>query len=302
MKEEVNLKQLTLLLADRVDISHQEAESFLKKFFAAVPEILSKESLLEIKDLGTFTLTKISEEDDAKAAKEENDNTLYFKLRFSPAETLKNSTNKPFLYFEKILLNEGVSFEELTVVEEKEEKVTAEEILIKIDRNKAFVPNIKTKQKTKKKPIARWMPVLGAAAVVVALIFFFMSTQRKAQALKINTEKVTVKTITNETPEPDLAVSTDSSQTPNPLPKEPEKIQLAPDKTLRLIALEKFGNREFWVYIYYKNKNKIKNPNIVPVGIELIMPDKSEYDIDASNPQSVAKAKALGDMELKKFQ
>ncbi len=302
MKEEINLQQLTLLLTERADISRQQAEAFLKKFFTAIPEILSKENLLEIKNLGTFTLTKISDEDDAKAAKEENDNTLYFKLRFSPAETLKNSTNKPFLYFEKILLNEGVSFEELTVVEEKEEKVTAEEILIKIDRNKAFVPNIKTKQKTKKKPIARWMPVLGAAAVVVALIFFFMSTQRKAQALKINTEKVTVKTITNETPEPDLAVSTDSSQTPNPLPKEPEKIQLAPDKTLRLIALEKFGNREFWVYIYYKNKDKIKNPNIVPIGIELIMPDKSEYDIDASNPQSVAKAKALGDMELKKFQ
>lgn len=302
MKEEVNLKQLTLLLADRVDISHQEAESFLKKFFAAVPEILSKESLLEIKDLGTFTLTKISEEDDAKAAKEENDNTLYFKLRFSPAETLKNSANKPFSYFEKVLLNEGVSLEGLTVVEEKKEKGTREEILIKIDRNKAFSSNIKAKQKTRKRPIARWMPVLGTAAVVAALIFFFMSAQRKAQAIKNNPEKVTAKTTTTKAPEPNLAVLNDSSQTPNPLPKEPEKIQLAPDKTLRLIALEKFGNREFWVYIYYKNKNKIKNPNIVPVGIELIMPDKSEYDIDASNPQSVAKAKALGEMELEKFQ
>ena len=302
MKEEVNLKQLTLLLADRVDISHQEAESFLKKFFAAVPEILSKESLLEIKDLGTFTLTKISEEDDAKAAKEENDNTLYFKLRFSPAETLKNSANKPFLYFEKVLLNEGVSLEGLTVVEEKKEKGTREEILIKIDRNKAFSSNIKAKQKTRKRPIARWMPVLGTAAVVAALIFFFMSAQRKAQAIKNNPEKVTAKTTTTKAPEPNLAILNDSSRTSNPLPKEPEKIQLAPDKTLRLIALEKFGNREFWVYIYYKNKNKIKNPNIVPVGIELIMPDKSEYNIDASNPQSVAKAKALGDMELKKFQ
>jgi hypothetical protein len=68
-----------------------------------------------------------------------------------------------------------------------------------------------------------------------------------------------------------------------------------------MIALEKFGNREFWVYIYYKNKDIIKNPNIVPEGIELTIPNKSEYDIDASNPQSVTKAKLLGEIELKKF-
>jgi hypothetical protein len=37
------------------------------------------------------------------------------------------------------------------------------------------------------------------------------------------------------------------------------------------------------------------------VGTELIIPDLSEYDINASNPQSVAKAKALGDNELKRF-
>jgi hypothetical protein len=129
-----------------------------------------------------------------------------------------------------------------------------------------------------------------------------MSEQKKAPELKNNPKKVTAKATTIGKPETDSTTTNKSSQTPSQLPKEPEKIQLPADKTLRLIALEKFGNREFWVYIYYKNKKKIKNPNIVPVGIELIIPDKSEYGIDASNPQSVAKAKALGDMELKKFQ
>lgn len=84
-------------------------------------------------------------------------------------------------------------------------------------------------------------------------------------------------------------------------PKELEKVVLQDGKTLRIIAEDKFGNREFWVYIYLKNKNKIRNPNIVSVGTELIIPDSTEYDIDASDPQSIAKAKALGDSELEKF-
>ena len=86
-----------------------------------------------------------------------------------------------------------------------------------------------------------------------------------------------------------------------PQRKEPEVVVLSGGKTLRILAEEKFGNREFWIYIYLKNKSKIKNPNIVSVGTELIIPDLSEYDINASNPQSVAKAKALGDNELKRF-
>ena len=49
------------------------------------------------------------------------------------------------------------------------------------------------------------------------------------------------------------------------------------------------------MYIYLKNRDKIKNPNVVAVGTELLIPDLSEYDIDASDSQSIAKAKALGD-------
>ncbi|HMM15947.1 MAG TPA: hypothetical protein PKC47_00195 [Petrimonas sp.] len=79
------------------------------------------------------------------------------------------------------------------------------------------------------------------------------------------------------------------------LPERLEKVVVQKGKTLRLIAEEKFGNREFWVYIYLKNKDKIENPNVVAVGTELIIPDSSEYDIDASDTQSVAKAKVLGD-------
>ena len=89
---------------------------------------------------------------------------------------------------------------------------------------------------------------------------------------------------------------------PKNLPKkEVEKIILPEGKTLRLLALDLFGDREFWVYIYLENRDKIPNPNRVPSGTELLLPDKSAYSIDAADPRSVAKAKSLGDEVLGKF-
>ena len=84
-----------------------------------------------------------------------------------------------------------------------------------------------------------------------------------------------------------------------PSVKAPETVVLQTGKTLRILAEEKYGNREFWIYIYLKNKNKIPNPNIVPSGIELLIPDATEYDIDASNAESVQKARELGEREMR---
>ena len=83
---------------------------------------------------------------------------------------------------------------------------------------------------------------------------------------------------------------------------EPVKtVKMIPGRTLRLIALDEFGHREFWIYIYLKNKDKIKNPDVVPVGLELVLPYEDEFDMDADNPNHVSKAKGLGDQEMKKF-
>ena len=78
-------------------------------------------------------------------------------------------------------------------------------------------------------------------------------------------------------------------------------VTLSMGKTLRQIALEKYGNKEFWIYIYLKNKSKIDNPNNVPVGVRLILPFDDEYGIDANNPSSVRKASEMGVKEMSKF-
>lgn len=83
--------------------------------------------------------------------------------------------------------------------------------------------------------------------------------------------------------------------------KESQKIILAEGKTLRLLALDLFGNREFWVYIYLENRDKIPDPNKVASGVELLLPEKSAYLIDAADAHSVAKARSLGDEILKNY-
>lgn len=79
-----------------------------------------------------------------------------------------------------------------------------------------------------------------------------------------------------------------------PPPREVKKVRLEQGKTLRLLALDLFGSREFWVYIYLENQDQIPNPNQVPTGLELVIPHKEKYDIDVNNPSSISKAKEMG--------
>jgi len=106
MREEVNLQQLTLLLAERAPYSPSGGRSVSEKVLCGYSRNSIERDRLEITDFGTFTLTRLAAKDIAPAAKERN-NALYYKLRFSPAEALKNAVNKPFSYFERVLLNEG---------------------------------------------------------------------------------------------------------------------------------------------------------------------------------------------------
>lgn len=111
-------------------------------------------------------------------------------------------------------------------------------------------------------------------------------------------EEATPATIENSTSETDqIADSIESVKALEPV----KTVKMSPGRTLRLIALDKFGDREFWVYIYMKNKDKIKNPDVVPVGIVLELPFENEYPIDPNDSTSVAKAKQLGDEVMKTY-
>ncbi|OPZ32217.1 MAG: DNA-binding protein HU [Bacteroidetes bacterium ADurb.BinA174] len=334
MENKITLSDLIDLLAVQANISNSESEVFLKSLFEIITETLAKDEVVKIKDFGTFKLTPIQARESVDVnTGEKIEIPAHNRLSFSPATALKELVNKPFSHFETILLNEGVSFEgveeeietnenedietssEQTIefaekIEEIEEAVFAAEPKITVGNTKVVSPEtptletdsyqhvfrsdktVPTKPQKRSKIPSVWIPILGGIAIALASLFFFVQWQTRRKPIIIGEKQPVIENI------PQQIIPVEEKE---PQRKEPEVVVLSGGETLRILAEEKFGNREFWIYIYLKNKSKIKNPNIVSVGTELIIPDLSEYDINASNPQSVAKAKALGDNELKRF-
>ncbi|MDR1202449.1 MAG: HU family DNA-binding protein [Tannerellaceae bacterium] len=78
-------------------------------------------------------------------------------------------------------------------------------------------------------------------------------------------------------------------------------VQIKRGDRLNLIALEYYGNKLFWVYIYEHNKSKITNPNRIPVGLDLEIPAKNVYNIDANDQASIRRASVLQTQILSKY-
>ena len=64
-------------------------------------------------------------------------------------------------------------------------------------------------------------------------------------------------------------------------------------KFLTTIAEKHYGDKAFWVYIYRENSGRIWNPRDLKAGFKVVVPVASKYGIDATNPESVSKAKEL---------
>ena len=71
---------------------------------------------------------------------------------------------------------------------------------------------------------------------------------------------------------------------------------------LTLLALKYYGHKDFWVYIYEENKTRISNPNRIPVGFDLAIPDARKYGIDANDEASLQKAQDLARRLKEKYE
>ena len=79
----------------------------------------------------------------------------------------------------------------------------------------------------------------------------------------------------------------------------PVSVTLNAGERLTIIALNHFGDKAFWPYIFDANADRLKAPNLVQAGMRLYLPDPAYYDIDAKDPESLRKAKNRGAQLLK---
>lgn len=214
------------------------------------------------------------------------------------------------------------SISELDVIEDQNKD---EEINIEDSDQEVHVTPISMSSKVFREPIKTTkrssmvlVSILGIALIVTASAFFLWKRENK-EFSKVTVIENMDSTVADmhlsevlDTIENVMIAHIDTIETTSDTIQEvfkpkvnasvkPEVVTLTMGKTLRLIALEKYGHREFWVYIYIENKSKIANPNSVPVGVKLTIPPREKYGINANNSSSIAKAIARGNEELRKF-
>jgi nucleoid DNA-binding protein/nucleoid-associated protein YgaU len=68
---------------------------------------------------------------------------------------------------------------------------------------------------------------------------------------------------------------------------------------LTIMSKRYFGNKDFWVYIYEANKDRISNPDRIAIGTLIRIPKLDPRLIDATNPRCIEKAKQLHDIYVK---
>lgn len=208
--------------------------------------------------------------------------------------------------------------EEPSVEEPPAEELPMEEPREEPEKNPQPAPALRgpvRRRPKKKSPV--WIPVAGGVAIALAVLFFFnpalpgkinvnkssFYSQEEGKATGADTVATRPGALAPQTGEiPSQTEEIDTAE-PEPVPSRlpREKIKLEKGKTLRMLAEDHFGHREFWVYIYLENKERISNPNSIPHGMELLLPLPSAHDMNPTDPASIAKAKLLSDEILKAF-
>ena len=117
----LTIQDIAVVLAEKSGLSKKDARQFVTSFFDVVQSGLQRDKLVKIKGLGTFKVI------DVDARESVNVNTGervlidgHAKISFIPDAAMKELVNKPFSGFETVILNDGISFDDVAVEEEPE--------------------------------------------------------------------------------------------------------------------------------------------------------------------------------------
>ena len=157
MNERLNLQDLIDFLAKKQDLTKKDAESFLRELVAVISETIESNESVRIKDFGLFKLVKVN------ARKSVDVNTgeaieiaAHYKLSFTPDKAFKEAINKPFAHFESVILEEGVSFDniendnQVDTEDENDSDTGIENDVIEVEETKEEEPSVVVEELTSK--------------------------------------------------------------------------------------------------------------------------------------------------------
>ena len=113
MSDKLNHSDLSALLAKEAKISGAKAELFTKAMFELIIEGLEQDGIVKINGLGTFKITDVADRSSVNVnTGEKIEIKGHKKITFLPADTLKESVNRPFAMFEPVEVDDDYQDED----------------------------------------------------------------------------------------------------------------------------------------------------------------------------------------------
>lgn len=327
------------LLQDLIDglatanegMKKKEAEDFIRLYFDTIQQNLLNEKVVKVNGLGTFKLIEV------EARNSVNVNTgeavvipEHLKLSFIPESGFKEAINKPFSDFEPI----ETKPEKTKASQVQQPNIASEPI--KQPNIQEMLEELTTIEHPMK-PEAPRRPVRTILLVVFGILFIagltYWSIVSNQSAKKDITEKLelveaynledtiglteepalvenpalidsmeTTKTTATNTPKEKPQQSATTTDKPAAKRNIPATTVVGSGDRLTLIAQQYYGHKVYWVYIYMENKESISNPNNVPIGTTLRLPEKHPTMMDPNNAASIKKAEELQDRIINQLQ
>lgn len=309
------LKDIATKVAHRTKVNEDTSQEFIFKVIDLISKKLKEQGSVEVNGLGVFNLDRqanvISFDPDSSMANIVNSAFT----AFVPEELASDFPTIPLKEETVTLQNTDIKKEdaqnsEINSLEERvEQKATIDPIIS--NHNLHDEMNIKEE----KNGLNSWI-IWGVLTVGIALGFligFFLRPAIMPSANYVDKmeEKIEKESayngVINQDPVSDVSISTNDepniannteTQTHNitedqTIPTQPKIIYdtIQPGRFLATMSRRHFDGRpEFWIYIYEENKNKIVDPQNVPIGTVLVIPPRNKYNINPQSEASINKA------------
>ena len=217
----INVSELAAALVEKYGVGKREAQQFISALVDVIREGIAQDRQVKVKGLGTFKVVEVGARESVNVNTGERVTIdSHSKLTFTPDAAMKELVNKPFSQFETVVLNEGVTFEDMeenapeepqepqeTPMEATDASMASEPSMPLMpskpsEPSEASMPQEEEEPAPTKKPLLRWLPWVAAIIVVFGVGYYLgtmndKKTPAAPEQQKAKTEQVAAN---NQTP------------------------------------------------------------------------------------------------------
>lgn len=112
--EKRSIQSVAEILVEKATVTKKASVGFATAMFEVIQEGLDRDGIVKVKGLGTFKVIDVEDRESVNVNTGERVLISgHSKITFTPDTTMKELVNKPFSQFETVILNDGVSFEDM---------------------------------------------------------------------------------------------------------------------------------------------------------------------------------------------